>query len=70
MNPSANIFNGRFELPDNIKSFFREIKLVAAGVQRVSEVLLDLYGFDKPKDNGKKMAMLFNTLSTNLNRKN
>lgn len=65
-----NAFNGKYNLPDNIKSFFREMKIVSAGVQRVSEVLLDLYGFDKPKDSAKKMAMLFNTLSTNLNRKN
>lgn len=44
--------------------------MVQPSVNRVSEVLLDLYGFDKPKEAAKKLSMLFSTLSTNLNLKN
>lgn len=43
MNPcKAFDSNGRFDLPDNIKSFFREIYLVQPKKTRVAEVYLDL----------------------------
>jgi len=37
---------------------------------KVSEVMLDLYGFDKPKELAKKLSMMFLTMSTNLDIKN
>jgi len=43
MNP-CDMFstNGRFEMPDNLKSFFREIYLIQPKRSRVAEVYLDL----------------------------
>lgn len=43
MNP-CNVFSasGRYDMPDNLKSFFREIYLVQPKRSRIAEVYLDL----------------------------
>lgn len=55
---SATLFIGRHELPDNIKSLFRSIKMIKPDVLKIAETMLELYQFEKPKDLAKKIVTL------------
>jgi len=42
-------------MPDNVKSFFRQIRLSIPYVPKISEIFFELNGFDKPKEVAKKI---------------
>jgi len=67
MNPSSSI--GRFELSDNIKSLFRQIKMVQPDALRIAEVVFELNNFDRPKDTAKKLFIIFNNLENVLDKR-
>jgi hypothetical protein len=67
MNPMSKTM-GRYEMPDNIKSFFRQIKLTLPDVSKISEIFFELNGFDKPKEMAKKLSTVYTALSHTLDR--
>jgi len=55
-------------MPDNIKSFFRQIKLSVPDVPKISEIFFELNGFDKPKEVSKKLNTVYTALSHTLDK--
>jgi len=65
MNPG---YEGRSELPDNLKSLFRPISMMAADLQLIAEIMLLSEGFEKGKQLSKKTVTLYNLMTQQLSK--
>lgn len=65
MNPG---YQGRSELPDNLKSLFRPISMMYADLQLISEILLLSEGFEEGGMLSKKLVTLYSLMIQQLSK--
>ena len=56
MNPE---YQGRTELPENIKALFRPCAMIVPDLQNIAEIMLSAEGFKQSKDLAKKFVTLY-----------